>query len=306
MTASRIEGLVAAVHTPFHADGTLNLACVERQARHLDANGVRYAFVGGTTGESSSLSLEERLALGRRWIDVAKGSAIEVIVHVGANSLADATTLARDAQARGAAAISAIAPTYFRPATVPLLVDCMAEIAAAAPALPFYYYEIPALTSIPLSPSAFLVDAAARIPTLAGIKFSSSNLMEYQLCRAAGGAGIDLPFGIDEMLLGALAVGAVGAVGSSYNFAAPVYQALLAAFRSGDLDTARQMQLRSVRLIQLLASRGYMGAAKATLAMLGVDVGPARLPNASLSQEQAARLRTDLERLGFFDWVAPR
>ena len=67
---------------------------------------------------------------------------------------------------------------------------------------------------------------------------------------------------------------------------------------------AREAQFQSVQLIALLASRGYMGAAKATMKMLGVDVGPARLPNGSLNVEQQAALRTDLEQLGFFDWVA--
>ena len=105
------------------------------------------------------------------------------------------------------------------------------------------------------------------------------------------------------MMLGALALGATGAVGSSFNFAAPIYTRLIAAFQKGDLATARAEQMRSVRVIQLLAARGYMGAAKATMKMLGVDVGPARLPNGSLSVDQAEELRRDLEALGFFGWI---
>ena len=105
------------------------------------------------------------------------------------------------------------------------------------------------------------------------------------------------------MLLAALALGATGAVGSTYNFAAPLYTRLIAAFRAGDLETARAEQVRSVRMVQLLASRGYMGAAKATMQMLGVDVGPARLPNGSLTPDEARQLRHDLEQLGFFDWI---
>ena len=91
---------------------------------------------------------------------------------------------------------------------------------------------------------------------------------------------------------------------SSYNFAAPIYHRVIAAFERGDLKAARDAQFQSVQLIALLASRGYMGAAKATMKMLGVDVGPARLPNGSLNAQQQATLRTDLEALGFFDWVA--
>ncbi|NJM55492.1 MAG: N-acetylneuraminate lyase, partial [Verrucomicrobiae bacterium] len=78
MTPSRITGLVAATHTPFHTDGTLHLAAVEKQAAHLLANGVRHAFIGGTTGESSSLTVDERLALAARWMEVTPGSGLNV------------------------------------------------------------------------------------------------------------------------------------------------------------------------------------------------------------------------------------
>ncbi len=299
-----ITGLVAATHTPFHADGSLNLSIVEKQAAHLSSKGVSYAFIGGTTGESSSLMLEERRSLAVRWMEVTRGSKLKVIVHVGANCLADARNLAAQAQQLGAVAISAVAPSYFKPGSVARLTDCVADIAAAAPELPLYYYEIPLLTGINLPPSEFLAQAADRIPNLAGIKFTSSNLMEYQLCRAFRDGAFDIPFGFDEMMLGALALGATGAVGSSFNFAAPIYLRVMKAFAAGDLKSAREEQFRSVQLIQVLASRGYMGAAKATMKMLGVDVGPARLPNGNLDTAQQTALRADLEQLGFFEWVA--
>lgn len=298
-----IHGLVAATHTPFHADGSLHFEVIERQAAHLQANRVGYAFIGGTTGECSSLTLEERQSLARRWTEVVRGTGLKVIVHVGSNCLADACTLAAQAQQLGAWAVSSFGPAYFKPGSVATLVECMAQVAAAAPALPFYYYEIPLLTGIALSPSEFLARAEGRIPNLAGLKFTSSNLMEYQLCLAFRDGAFDVPYGFDEYLLGALALGAAGAVGSGFNFAAPVYQRLLKAFAAGDLATARKEQLRGAQLVQALVRHGYMGAAKATMKMLGVDVGPARLPNGSLSAEQAIVLRGELERLGFFDWI---
>jgi N-acetylneuraminate lyase len=300
-----LRGLVAATHTPFHEDRSLHLEIVESQAAHLLTHGVRTAFIGGTTGESASLTLAERLALAERWAAVTRGTALQVIVHVGSNCVADAAVLAAQAQRLGASAISALAPSYFKPSSVASLVECLSQIAAAAPALPFYYYEIPSMTGLTLSPSEFLRRAADRIPNLAGIKFTSSNLMEYQLCRAAHDGRFDIPFGFDEMLLGALALGARGAVGSSFNFAAPLYNRLIAAFERGELNAAREEQLRSVRTIQALAARGYMGAAKAVMNMLGVDVGPARLPCGHLPPEEVSALRAELELMGFFDWVKP-
>src|SRR6185503_12238419 len=122
-------------------------------------------------------------------------------------------------------------------------------------------------------------------------------------CLRANSGAWDVPFGMDEHLLGALAMGAKGAVGSTYNFAAPIYHRLLAAFARGDMETAREEQFRAARLVQLLSGYGYMGAAKAVMGMLGVDVGPARLPNGSLTLEQIAQLRRDLEAIGFFEWI---
>lgn len=300
---TRLTGLVAATHTPFHADGSLNLAIVEKQAAHLLANGVRTAFIGGSTGESHSLSLEERRALAKRWFEVTRGSEIKVVVHVGSNCLADATALAREAQELGARAVSALSPSYFKPRSLDVLIDCCAQIAGAAPATPFYFYDIPVLTGVNLAMPEFLAAAKERIPNLAGLKFTNPDLMSYQLCLRAGDGKFDCPWGIDEALLAALAMGATGAVGSTYNFAAPIYLRLMAAFAKGDLTAARAEQFRSVQLIQALARHGYMGAAKFLMKELGVDVGPARLPNSSLKPEQATALRAELESLGAFDWL---
>lgn len=90
---------------------------------------------------------------------------------------------------------------------------------------------------------------------------------------------------------------------STYNFAAPIYHRLIKAFAAGDLVAARQEQFRSVQFIDLLARYGFMGAARATMSTVGVDVGPARLPNGSLNAGQMRELRAKLESLGFFDWI---
>jgi N-acetylneuraminate lyase len=112
-----------------------------------------------------------------------------------------------------------------------------------------------------------------------------------------------VPFGCDEFLLAALSLGATGAVGSTYNFAAPIYHRIIAAFEKGDMAAARAEQFRSVQLVQLLSGVGFMGAAKAVMGMLGVELGPARLPSGTPTPTEVKKLRGDLERLGFFDWL---
>jgi N-acetylneuraminate lyase len=303
MTRAKLNGLVAATHTPFDNDGNLRLDIVEKQADHLLRKGVSTIFIGGTTGESHSLTVDERLALAQRWSEVIRGSALRLVVHVGSNCLADARTLAAQAQKLSASAISALAPSYFKPKSLDILIACCRDIAAAAPSLPFYFYDIPSMTGVNLSMPDFLATAPDRIPTLAGIKFTNSDLMAYQRCLRAHDGRFDILWGTDEYLLAALSLGAQGAVGSTYNFAAPLYHRLIAAFSTGDLPAARAEQFRSVQLVDLLSSFGFMAAAKATMAFLGIDVGPPRLPNPNLDPQQSQRLKEALDRLGFFDWI---
>lgn len=299
MKEIRLHGLVAATHTPFDSQGELNLAVVGAQGAHLAKSNVKFAFIAGSTGESHSLSLQERLYLTERWADVSASHGLQFIVHVGSNCLRDARSLAAHAQKFGAAAVSALAPSYFKPKSLDELIECCAYIAGGAPETPFYFYDIAVLTGVNLSMPEFLAKAPSRIPNIAGIKFTNPDLMAYQNCLRTG---FDVPWGIDEHMLGALAMGARGAVGSSFNFCAPVYHRLIAAFESGDMQSARREQLRSVQMIELLASYGYIAAAKATMGFLGVEVGAPRLPNSSLAQGQSEELRGKLESIGFFEW----
>jgi N-acetylneuraminate lyase len=186
---------------------------------------------------------------------------------------------------------------------VDVLIECCREIASAAPGLPFYFYDIPGFTGVQLSMPEFLKRAPDRVPTLAGLKFTNPDLVAYQSCLRVRPGEFDIAWGLDECLLAALAVGAVGAVGSSYNFAAPIYHRLMDAFLRGDMKTARAEQQRSLQLIDLLAAVGYMGAAKAVMGILGVDVGPARLPNTNLTAEQTKALKKGLDEIGFFEWI---
>jgi len=298
-----LHGLVAATHTPFHADGSLNLGVIEEQAALLLKDGVSTVFINGTTGECTSLTLEERRATAQRWFEVARGTAMKISVHVGSNCLPDSRALAAQAEQLGAISISAFAPSYFKPRDLDQLITWSAEVAAAAPNTPFYFYDIPVFTNVALSMPDYFERAPARIPTLVGLKFSNPDLMAYQLCLAIEGGRFDVAFGCDEWLMAALVLGGKGGVGSTYNFAAPLYLRLMKHLAAGDIAAARREQLRSAQLVRVLSRHGFMGAAKATMAMLGVDVGPARLPHATLNADQVRQLKADLEALAFFQGI---
>ena len=295
---SKLTGLIAAPFTPMNADGSLNLSLIERQAQSLAANHVSGAFVCGTTGEGMSLSTAERMLVTERWIASAPGP-LRVIVHVGHNAIAESRTLAAHAERLKAHAIATLGPTFFPVANVAQLTEYCAQIAAAAPALPFYYYHMPALTGVDLPMFDFLRIASRRIPNLAGIKFTHENLMDFSRCLEFEEGRFNILFGRDEILLAALALGATGAVGSTYNYLAPIYSELIRAFQAKDLDTARRCQALAIRIIATMSQHGGLPAGKAMMKLIGLDCGPVRAPLANLSTETLETFTRELEPAGF-------
>ena len=301
---SRFRGLIAAPFTPFQADGSLNLAVIPDYVRLLRDNGACAAFVCGTTGEGLSLTLDERLRVAEAWLRASSGT-LPIIVHVGHTTLADARRLTAHAAEIGAAAVSALAPCFFKPRNVEELVDWCAAVASAAPSLPFYYYNIPSMTGVALPVAEFLAQAAPQVPSLAGVKYTHEDLKDFEACVRFEGGRYDVLFGRDELLLEGIAHGAQGAVGSTYNYAAPLYQRLLAEQRAGNAATARTLQDQAIRMIAICNGVGvtHLAASKALMAMLGVDCGPVRLPLRQPTPAQLALLRRRLEAEGFFDFA---
>jgi N-acetylneuraminate lyase len=304
MTSNRFR-LIAPPTTPFQADGSLNLEVVERQAQFLVDTSVDGVFVGGSTGEGQSLSTDERMRSAVRWIEVAAETDLEVIIQVGHNSLPDAVALAEHAQRIGADSIAASSPCYFKPARVEELIDFLEPVAAAAGDLPFYFYEIPPLTQVALPMAEFLEKAKPRIPNLVGLKYSNIDLMQMQQCVRINDGEFEVLFGSDQQLLAAVALGACGAVGSTYNFAAPLYRRMLAAFDRGDHAEARELQAKSVEIVAIMARYSFLSACKVLLAELGIENGPVRAPLRNLTREQREELLVDLREAGVFDLQSP-
>lgn len=298
-----LHGLVAATHSPFHDDGSLAPEVVPAQAAFLSGNGIGTVFITGSTGESHSLTSTERMTLFEAWADAGPKHGLRVIAHVGSNCIEDARIFAKKAAQLGFSAISALAPSYYKPANLDALIECCSAIASAAPQTPFYFYDIPALTGVSFPMDVFLTKARPKIPTLAGIKFTNPDLVAYRRSLDAAN-GLDLPWGVDESLLAALATGARGGVGSTYNWAPKLYQDLIAAHARGDLDEARKLQSLSITMIDLMAATGFLGTAKALMTRLGVPVGPARLPLGNPTAAQVDSLLGKLDAIGFSDWGA--
>lgn len=294
---SRFSGIIAAPYTPFAADGTLNLKVIEQQCEKLITDGVIGAFVCGSTGEGVALSGLERRAVAQRWVEVAQGR-LKVIVHVGHTSMVEAGELAAHAQAVGADAISAMGPFYFKPTTVSHLLDFLVPVAAAAPALPFFYYHIPSMTGVSLPMLPVLEQASERIPTFAGLKFTHNDLLDFEACVRWDSGRFTVLWGSDEWMLPALTIGAYGFVGSTYNYCAPLYHKLQAAFASGERAEASRLSGVVMEGVRALLKTPGLPAGKAIMSAIGIPVGPPRPPLRPLTQEQADSLVARLREIG--------
>lgn len=286
--------LIAAPHSPFSADGALNVDAVPLQAAQLARTNVSGAFICGSTGEGVSMSVLERRMLAEAWKTAAATHSIKLMVHVGHNSQNEAVTLAAHAEEIGADIVAAMAPTYFRPQTPSQLLDYLRPIAEACANTPFYFYDIPSMTGVLVSTPKLLQGLIEKVPNFGGVKYTKNDLAEFQECLAIADGNYPILFGCDEILLAGYALGARGAVGSTYNFAAPLYHQMVQAYDSGEFQRARELQLRSVQMVRICQQYGYPAAAKSAMRLVGVDCGPVRSPLSNISDDQCLQLHAQL------------
>ncbi|AOP42375.2 dihydrodipicolinate synthase family protein [Edwardsiella piscicida] len=282
----KLTGLIAAPHTPFKADGSVNYPVIDRIAEHLIGDGVTGAYVLGTTGEGIQCSVEERMRIAERWVDASQGK-LDLIVHTGALSIADAVTLARHANTLDIMATSVIGPCFFKPGSVDDLVEYCRLVAEAAPDKGFYYYHS-SMSGLSIDMERFLQSASGRIPNLSGMKFNASDMYEYQRCLRVENGRFDIPFGVDEFMPAGLACGATSAVGSTYNYAAPLYLRLMESFRRGDMQDVARCMDKVIAIIRVLVEYGGVAAGKVAMQLHGIDVGDPRRPPRPMTAQQKA------------------
>jgi N-acetylneuraminate lyase len=282
------------------ADGAISLEMIDRLVEHYAGDGADGLFVCGTTGESMSLSTDERMRAAERWRHAA--GPLPVGVNVTHTSLPDCKALAAHAEKIGAVGIGAMAPFFFKPRSAEDLVAFCAEVAAAAPNTPFYYYHYPRMTGVTLTLAEVYPRALERIPTLAGFKCSTENLADaasaMEACR--GDRPVTAMYGVEAMMLPALASNVRDFIGGTFNFNLPTFRRLRDAFDRGDLATARAEQASGRAVVVELRRHDFPAAAKAVMKMIGLDCGPVRLPMHTPSEPEVACLKKSLENLGFF------
>ncbi|MBQ9184675.1 MAG: dihydrodipicolinate synthase family protein [Bacteroidales bacterium] len=298
----KIIGLINAPFTPMKPNGEVNLEPVPAYAAMLAKNGLKGVFINGSSGEGYMLTKEERMALAEAWIAAAPKD-FKVIVHVGSCCLKESAELAAHAAKTGAWGIGAMAPPFPKIGRIEELVKYCETICAAAPELPFYYYHIPAFNGAFLPMTEFLKAVDGRIPNFAGIKYTFESLYEYNQCRLYKEGKYDMLHGQDETYLASLAQGgAQGGICGTTNYNGRVQVAIGEAWKAGDLEKARELQNYSQEVINVICNfRGNIVGGKRIMKLIGLDLGPNRVPFRNMTDEEEAQLKSQLEAIDFFN-----
>lgn len=300
MKMEHLQGLIAAPFTPMHPNGMLNLSIIPAYYQMLKANGVIGAFICGSTGEGVSLTISEKKAVAEAWVNCTKQDKdFKVMALLADTSIEDCKDLALHARNIGLYAVSFTSPYYFKPADVGMLAKVCVEIASVVPDLPFYYYHIPVLTGVSFPMFDLLKEMDGKIPNFAGIKYTHEDFMDFLSCLHFKNGKYDMLWGRDENMLPALSIGAKGAIGSTFNYAAPLYYNLIDAFNNNNLLLAQSLQQKSIDMIRLLGKYGGIATGKAYMKIIGLDCGEFRLPVKNMSENDFDLFKKDTEQINF-------
>lgn len=275
----KMDGICAALLTPFHEDGKVNHAALKRQVRHLISQGIDGFYVCGSTGEAFLLSQEERKAVLETVCEENNGEKY-VIAHVGQISTDAALDLGLHAKGAGVDAVSSISPFYYKFSTEEIkkyYLDLLNGIG-----LPFFIYNFPAFSGFSLTLE--LLDELCQNKHIAGVKFTASDFFQLERMKEAH-PELVVWNGYDEMLLSGLSAGADGGIGSTYNVLCVAVHRIYDAFRAGDLQRAQAYQHIVNDMISVISKYGVFPSIKAILGFEGIDFGSCRRPFAPVSEE---------------------
>ncbi|MBS4729953.1 4-hydroxy-tetrahydrodipicolinate synthase [Mycobacterium sp. SM1] len=284
---ARLGTLLTAMVTPFGADGSLDTAAAARLANHLVDSGCDGLVVSGTTGESPTTTDEEKRTLLRVVLE-AVGDRARVIAGAGTYDTAHSVRLAKACAAEGAHGLLVVTPYYSKPPQSGLIAHFTAI--ADATALPVLLYDIPPRSVIPLAPDT--IRALASHPNIVGIKDAKGDL--HTGAQLMAETGLAYYSGDDALNLPWLAMGASGFISVISHLAAGQLREMLSAFHSGDITTARKINVTLGPLCDAMSRTGGVTMVKAGLRLQGLDVGDPRLPQMPATPEQIEALAADM------------
>jgi 4-hydroxy-tetrahydrodipicolinate synthase len=288
---ARLGTVLTAMVTPFGPDGSVDLAAARKLAEHLVDSGSDGLVLSGTTGESPTTTDDEKLALLGAVLE-AVGDRARVIAGAGSYDTAHSVHLAKACEAQGAHGLLVVTPYYSRPSQAGLVAHFTAI--ADATALPVVLYDIPPRSVVPIGWDT--MRAVASHPNIVAIKDAKGDLHGGAMIMAE--TGLAYYSGDDALNLPWLAVGATGFISVWAHFAAGQLREMLSAFTSGDVATARKIQVTLGSLNEAQTRLGGVTMSKAGLRLLGFDAGQPRLPQLGTTAAQDEALASDMRSAG--------
>ncbi|GDX29067.1 4-hydroxy-tetrahydrodipicolinate synthase [Actinomycetes bacterium] len=266
--------VLTAMITPFDENGDVNVDEAIRLARWLQANGNDGLVLTGTTGESSTLTDDEKMML---WEAVSAAVTIPVVAGTGSNDTLHSVNLTRQASTLGVAGILAVCPYYNRPSQAGISAHISAM--ATATTLPVIVYDIPVRTGRKINTTT-LLSLAADNANIRGVKDAAGNPAETAVLMSRAPQGFELYSGDDGLTLAFLAYGGVGVIGVATHWSGFDHKEMITAFKKGNIATAIAINHRLVESFSFETGDEAPNPlpTKAMMQLLGFNVGPARLP----------------------------
>lgn len=284
MKKTLFSGVCTALVTPF-LNGAVNYPMMEQLLGRQMAAGIPAVVLSGTTGESPTLSDEEKLEMIRRAKAYVQDGCM-IIAGTGSNSTIHAVDLSIKAEKAGADALLVVSP-YYNKATASGLIAHYRAVAEAV-RIPVIIYNVPSRTGVDIPISVY--KALSAIPNIAGVKEASSDITKIVRIRGACGPGFGIWSGNDDQTVPVISLGGSGIISVMSNVCPVETLAMARAALDGDFDTASDLQCKLQPLVELLFCEVNPIPVKAALRHIGLDCGECRLPLTPLSAENQAKL----------------
>jgi N-acetylneuraminate lyase len=280
---NKFKGIFPALVTPYTKDGAVNEYSLRRIVRLGMERECAGFYVGGSTAEAFILSMEERKTILDIVADEVSGRAT-IIYHVGTIGTADAIELAKHGKRVGVDAISAVPPFYYNFSIEEIKRHYWSIVDSVD--LPMLVYNFPAFSGVNFS--ARDLEELMDHERIIGLKHTSMNLFDLERVKQKTGAVV--LNGYDEMFLGSLAMGADGAIGSTFNLMADKFVRIQRLFQEGDLESALKLQIEANNVIEAIIKVGVIQGIKYGLEKTGIECNGCREPFKTVSAAERAEL----------------
>ena len=289
------EGSAVALVLPMFDNGDIDFEGFKKQVQRMIDGGVQALLVNGTTGETATITIEDEFKLLDLTLELAKGTGVKVICGAGSNDTQTALKKARYAKEKGADAILVVTP-YYNKATQKGLIEHYTAVARSID-LPIIMYNVPSRTGCNIQPET-AVKLAREVDNIVAIKAATGNLSQESKTMMLAEGCLDMYSGEDGLIVPLMSIGAKGVISVLSNVAPKQTHDICAEFFAGNIEKSRQLQFEALELVDALFCEVNPIPVKTALNLMGMEVGPLRMPLCEMEEANLNKLKTALKNYG--------